>query len=329
MPSLQDPNSIVDSLTNNLNNPVMGGLPSWLSALSPYAGLIGTGLGLVDSALQPNHTTQTNQGTSNSTSTSQLQLPSQITGPASDALTRAGQILQNGQQFAPMPYGINKAAGDLATLGQNTAPTTSSFANGQNINPYLDMEFNAAADSTQNRLGSEFANAGQVNSPQHQGARSQELQTLAASIYGPGYENALGRQYGAQEAGVQRGLTQQDSNLNRTVEASQAALPIGQYMQQTQQQQLNSPTNSLNAYIQQLGGLSPYFPGTSTQSQAGAQTGNYTQPVYNNPLLSALGGAQLGSYVGGLFGQQQQQPQQQGQNMQIQPFGSMPAYSYL
>jgi hypothetical protein len=312
---------------------VASSIPDWLKAIQPYAGLIGAGLGLVDSALQPDSTTQTNNATNNSTSTSSLQLPSQITGPASDALTRAGQLLGQGQQFAPMPYGINKAAGDLATLGQNNAPTTSSFASGANINPYLDMTFNAAADATQNRLASEYANAGQGNSPQLGQARSQQLQQLAAGIYGPGYQNAQNLQYGAQEAGVSRGLAQQDANLNRTIQAAGPALQIGQYMQGQQQQQLNSPTSSLNSYISQLGGLSPYFPGTSTQSQTGAQTGNYTQPIYNNPLLSALGGAQLGSYFANLG----QQPQQQGnsytgmqspQNMQIQPYTTNP-YAYM
>jgi hypothetical protein len=203
-------------------------------------------------------------------------------------------------------------------LGSNTAPTTSSFASGANINPYLDTEFNAAADATQNRLSSEFANAGQVGSPQNQQARSQELQQLAAGIYGPGYQNAQNLQYGAQEAGVSRGLQQQDSNLNRTLQGAQTALPIAQYMQQQQQQQLNGPQTSLNSYISQLGGLAPYFPGTSTQTQATNQTGNVTQPLYNNPITSAVGGGVMGSYYGNLLGGGQ--PQQQG-NMATMPMG--------
>jgi hypothetical protein len=307
-------------------------LPSWLQSLLPYSGLIGAGLGLVDSALQPKSTTTTNGGTSNSTNTSTLQLPSQLTGAAGTALDRANQLLGQGQQFAPTPYLLNHTADQLNNLGQNTAPTTSSFASGANINPYLDMTFNAAADSTQNRLGTEFANAGQVNSPQHQGDRSQELQTLAAGIYGPGYQNAQNLQYGAQEAGVSRGLQQQDSNLNRTLQGAQIALPIGSYLQQQQQQQLNAPYTNLSQYIGQVGGLAPFFPGTSTQTQAANQTGNVTQPLYNNPLTSAVGGGVLGSYYGNLLGGQQQGNAANGmqtpQNMQIQPWGGYNQYAY-
>jgi hypothetical protein len=300
-------------------------LPSWLQSLLPYSGLIGAGLGLVDSALQPDSKTTTQGGTSQSTNSSTLQLPSQLTGGASDALTRANQLLGQGQQFAPTPYLLNHTADQLNNLGSNTAPTTSSFASGANINPYLDMTFNAAADSTQNRLGTEFANAGQVNSPQHQGDRSQELQTLAAGIYGPGYQQAQNLQYGAQEAGVSRGLQQQDSNLNRTLQGAQTALPIAQYMQQQQQAQLNGPQTSLNQYIGQLGGLAPYFPGTATQTQGTTQTGNVTQPLYNNPLTSAIGGAALGSYYGNMLGGQ---PQQQGQQYAQTPVNRQQAQDF-
>jgi hypothetical protein len=311
-------------------------LPSWLQNLLPYSSLIGGGLGLVDSLLQPDHTTTNTGGTSNSTNTSSLQLPSQLTGAAGTALDRANQLLTQGQQFAPLPYVINHAADQLNTLGQNNAPTTSSFASGANINPYLDLTFNAAADAMQPRLASEFANAGQYGSPQNQQARSQELQTLAAGIYGPGYQNAQNLQYGAQEAGVSRGLQQQDSNLNRTIQASQASLPIGSYMQQQQQQQLNAPYTNLSQYIGELGGVSPFFPGTVNQAQTSNQTGNVTQPLYNNPLTSAVGGATLGSYYGSLLGQQP--PPQQGgnayngmqtpQQMQIQPWGGYNQYAY-
>ena len=43
--------------------------------------------------------------------------------------------------------------------------------------------------------------------------------------------------------------------------------------------------------------MAPFFPGTQTQSTT--QTGNVTQPLYNNPWAGFLGGAQLAS---GMFG---------------------------
>ena len=54
------------------------------------------------------------------------------------------------------------------------------------INPYtsLDMQFNRAADLTRGRLSSEFAGMGR-NLDAAAPARSDELQTLASSIYSP------------------------------------------------------------------------------------------------------------------------------------------------
>jgi hypothetical protein len=90
--------------------------------------------------------------------------------------------------------------------------------------------------------------------------------------------------------------------------------------QQQAQAQLNAPSTGLNQYIGQLGGLSPYFPGTTNQSQSTQQTGNVTQPLYNNPLSSVAGGAVLGNYVGNLFGPQQQGNSYAGGST-MSPFG--------
>ena len=66
------------------------------------------------------------------------------------------------------------------------AATSSFYDRNNNLNPYtsLDMQFNRAADLTQNRLSSEFAGAGR-NLGAAAPARSDELQTLASSIYSP------------------------------------------------------------------------------------------------------------------------------------------------
>jgi len=57
-------------------------------------------------------------------------------------------------------------------------------AGGQDIYPYLDQAFNRAADLTKTRLDTEFAGAGR-NLGASYPARSDELQTLASSIYSP------------------------------------------------------------------------------------------------------------------------------------------------
>jgi hypothetical protein len=306
------PNGLPDA-GNLLSNvtPGTSGTSSWLNSLGSLfsnPSVIGGVLGGLDSLLQPSHTTQSQGGTSTSSNTSSLQLPSQLTGAANTALGQAGNIFGQGYQVAPLPGIFGTEQNLLQNVPQNTAPLYSSFANGANINPYLDMTFNAAADATQNRLGSEFANAGQYGSPQNIGARSNELQQLAAGIYGPGYNAAQQLQYGAQEAGLNRGLSQANTNISNTLGTIPLGLQYGQYLQQNQQNQLNAPTTGLNQYLSQLGGLAPYFPGTQTQNQNTSQTGSVTQPLYNNPLLSIAGGATLGNYFGNLFGQQGTHP---------------------
>ena len=72
----------------------------------------------------------------------------------------------------PLQTAANAAVGD--------------FNSGGSINPYtsLDMQFNRAADLTRTRLSSEFAGMGR-NLDAAAPARSDELQTLASSIYSP------------------------------------------------------------------------------------------------------------------------------------------------
>ena len=72
----------------------------------------------------------------------------------------------------PLQTAANAAVGD--------------FQRGGNINPYtsLDMQFNRASDLTRGRLDTEFAGAGR-NLGAAAPARSDELQTLASSIYSP------------------------------------------------------------------------------------------------------------------------------------------------
>jgi hypothetical protein len=122
------------------------------------------------------------------------------------------------------PFAAGKMQNPFATAAGNTAQTTSMFAGGQGINPYLQQVFDTSANATQNRSASEFAKAGQYASPQHQGARSEELQTLAASIFAPGYEAERQRQYGAAEAGIDRGYSQAEANLGRQYGATEANL---------------------------------------------------------------------------------------------------------
>lgn len=236
------------------------GVPSWLQN---YGSLIGGGLGLVDSLTQPDELTQTTGGTSDALSS--FALDPSFVPYAQQGLDRLGALPP--YSVAPMGTLFNQAGGAL-----------SQTLSGAGINPYLDTVFNAAADSTQNRLASEFAHAGQYGSPQNQQARSQQLQQLAAGIYGPGYEAERQRQFSAIPLGGQ----------------------FGQIQQGYGQMQADAPFTDLQRYAAGLQGLFPFYPGA--QRQQTSQTGNVTQPLFNNPLGGFLGGALLGqSIFGGGF----------------------------
>jgi hypothetical protein len=239
----------------------LGGGGMWDNIMGGMSGnwgsLIGGLLGYADARSQPDSMT-TNQG-GNSASQYFTTFPDEIAGPARDALSSLRGLYGNGYQVA----GANPAS--MAAISG-----LQGFAGGGGINPYLDSVFNSAADSTRTRLASEFARSGrniQASAP----ARSEELQHLAAGIYGPGHEAERQRQF---------------SSL----------LPLlgaGDYMRGIEQQRLDAPYTALDRYLGGLGGLMPFFPGT--QNQTTQQTGAVTQPLFNNPLAGFLGGAQLGS----------------------------------
>lgn len=280
-----------------------------MPAAIPFIPLIGGALGALGSRNAPKQQTQTQGGTSSSTSTSQTNLPSILTNPATQALIGAQQLYgQGGVPVAGMSPYTGTAVNRLVNPGAASAPTTSSFAGGGGINPYLNTVFNAAADATQNRSATEFARAGRLNSGSHQQARSQELQQLAAGIYGPGYDAERARQFGAEEAGVTRSNAQDQSNLDRMMSTIPGLFSAGQIYQQDEQNRLNQPGGALEAFINQLNSLGGFFPGSTTQNTNTTQQGNVTQPLYNSPLSGFAGGAMLGNYLQGAFKPQMQVP---------------------
>lgn len=236
-------------------------------------------LGYLGAKKAPKQQTTTQGGTSFGQQTTATQIDPRLMQGANQALINSGQIAQaGGSPVAPVSSVFGNAVQGLQGYGQQN-------------NPYLQQMFNTAADATQNRQATEFSmsGAGGVNSPSHQQARSQELQTLAASIFGQGFEN----------------------ERNRGLAAAPLQLGAGQYLQQDMQNRMDAPANAVNQQIAQLQGLSPFFPGATTQTQNTNQTGNVTQPLYNNPLAGAAGGAMLGqALLPGIQGVLNRPPQQ-------------------
>lgn len=113
---------------------------------------------------------------------------------------------QQGPADYANPYlqlGFGAAQNAFTNPGPNTAAANTQLGStiaGDYLNPasnpWLEQTFNTAADSTQNRLASEYAGAGR-NVGASLPARSAELQGLAASIFGGNYQQERNRQFSA------------------------------------------------------------------------------------------------------------------------------------
>jgi len=185
--------------------------------------------------------------------------------------------------FAPQQeqaiQGITDLTNNPQALNAASDYTTNVLRNGPTQNPYLDAMFGQAAQRSQSQLASEFAGAGR-NVDQSAGLRGQQLNDLATQIYGGAFNTGVQQQMGA---------AQLAPTINNTQYANQNALfGAGGQVQNLANQYIQAPQNALNQYLNRTNGFN-----------LGTQT---SQPLYSNPLGSALGGASLGSALGGLFG---------------------------
>lgn len=227
---------------------------------------------------------------------------------------------------------VSQAAQGYAT-GILRNPATSQFGSASNpyasgnpfggaSNPYLDATFNKAADSVQQRLGTQFAGSGR-NIEASRPVNADELNNLATSIYGGAYENERDRQLqyqgqltgiGAQGyenernrmaedieqqrarqfgvAGISPSLANQDyvdlqqlAGVGGQVEDLSSRLMEDQAARWDFSQ--NQPQINLDNYIARIGGS---FPGQST---------TMTTPTYRNRAAGALGGAATGAGLAG------------------------------
>lgn len=290
-----------------------------MPAIAPFVPLIAGGLGLLSSRNAPEQQTVSQGGrhsggqVTDATSTAQTQIDPRLQQTAGRLLQR---IYEPGGTVAPLNYTTQGASQFIRNqlgqpLGTNPFATggMNQFASGGGINPYLDNVFDTAAGATQNRLASEFARAGRYGSGANQQARSQELQTLAANIYGPGFEAERQRQFGATEANLGRRFNATEANLGRGYGLQSQALglapSIGGQIQARNQAQADRPSENFNQTLTRLGSLFPFFPSTTTQrnqgtqSQSGFTSGSQTTPLYNDPFSGFAGGALLGSALTG------------------------------
>jgi hypothetical protein len=191
---------------------------------------------------------------------------------------------------------VNQAAQNYATGILGKEPT-SQF--GGASNPYLDAQFNRAADATQQRLQSGFAGSGR-NIEAARPAASQELNDLATGIYGGAYENErnrmaedLARQRSTQfgVAGMAPQLANQDYvDLNALQGVGGQVEDLAGNLMQDQAARWdfsqNAPQMNLDNYIARVTGA---YPG---------QNATQTTPTYRNRTAGAAGGAMSGAMLG-------------------------------
>jgi hypothetical protein len=197
---------------------------------------------------------------------------------------------------------VNQAAQQYATGILGSTPT-SQF--GGASNPYLDAQFNRAADQVQNRIQSGFAGSGR-NIEAGRPLAAQEMNDLATGIYGGAYENERNRMQ--QDLSQQRALQFSTAGLapqlaNQDYVDLQALQGVGGQVEDLTGRLMedqaarwdfgqNSPQMNLDNYLQRLGMVA---------GGAGNTTSGMT-PTYRNRTAGGLGGALGGAQLGSAFG---------------------------
>lgn len=176
------------------------------------------------------------RGPDNVTSTTTTEIPGFLRGPLSGAVNMAedqanalGQLTSNNRQNAGLDALFNR--------GQQGSPLTDAAGNltqstlrgdflSPDSNPFLQQTFNRAADLTRTRLDSEFGGAGR-NLGAALPARSEELQTLAADIFGGNFQRERDRQAGA--VGQAQNLAGQEfADIQAMIDSG--SLPVDQFI---------------------------------------------------------------------------------------------------
>lgn len=243
---------------------------------------------------------------SNVTTTNTTSLPSWLNtanqfgaGQAQQLYQKGGPQYYPGSTVAPLSSIQEQYLTSANNLGTGGNPTLGA-ANGytQNVldgnylnpdsNPYLASTFNNAANAVQNRVSSEFGQAGR-NIEASTPVQNDQMNQLATQIYGGNYQN---------ERNLQQQAAANTPGLNASNLANLGA--VGQAGALEQQQAQNYITGAQNAwnYNQQLpySNLSNYMNQVNALAHPVTQTN--TQPVFQNTAGNVLGGAMAGSSLG-------------------------------
>ncbi|WP_426664075.1 hypothetical protein [Rhodanobacter aciditrophus] len=242
-------------------------------------------------------------GPSNVTTTNATSLPSWLNdanqfgaGQAQQLYQKGGPQYYPGSTVAPLSSIQEQYLTSANSLGTGGNPTLGA-ANGytQNVldgnylnpdsNPYLASTFNQAANAVQNRVSSEFGQAGR-NIEASIPVQNDQMNQLATQIYGGNYQNERNLQQ--QAAANTPGLNA--SNLANLGAVGQA----GALEQQQAQNYINGAQSAWN-YNQQLpySNLSNYMNQVNALAHPVTQTNS--QPVFQNTAGNITGGLMAGA----------------------------------
>lgn len=214
--------------------------------------------------------------------------------------------------------------------GDNLAATAS--GDFLNANPYLDATFDRAAGAVNRSMDTVLSRSGR-DLTGNLGARADQLNNLANDIYGGNFQQErnrqlqaagqlsgqgagalgqlAGQQYGAGQGALDRQLSAAGQIGQQQLAAAGQAIPLaredyfdigqlGQVGSAVEQQAGNIQNDYMNrfnfAQNAPYQGLSNFIGALSGAPYGGSQSS--TQPIYRNPLSSALGGAAAGSMFG-------------------------------
>lgn len=198
----------------------------------------------------------------------------------------------------------NEAITGIQSLTENNPSLTAannystSVLNGNPANnPYLNSEFNSAANTVQNRLDSEFAGAGRniiASAP----VQADQLNNLATQLYGGAYNTGVQQQENAAAEAPQLASSQY-SGLQNLFNAGQQVQNLGQEYIQAPQTFLQNYLNQVNQVPGESSSTS--YPLTTLQQLGQAGTGATIGSNIGSLLGNYLGGS-TGSTAGGLLG---------------------------
>ena len=193
--------------------------------------------------------------------------------------------------------GIQSLATNNPTLGAAQDYTQKVLSGNPANNPYLNSEFNQAANTVQNRLESEFAGAGR-NVIGSAPVQADELNNLATQLYGGAYNTGVQQQENA--------AAQAPNVTNAQMGLQQGLFGAGQQVQNLGQQYIQAPQTFLQNYLNQVNQVPgqsnvTQTPLTNYQQAALAGTGANIGSTLGSSLGNYLGGSS-GSGIGGLLG---------------------------